>query len=189
MTTLELIKSDFKARGVNPTLSRIIISALFSYGAKPLIYIRLCNMGGGKIYHFMRLILIRKLKKHYHIELGCNEIGPYLRLPHPYGIIIAAKSIGENVMIGQYVTIGGNNCKERQDSNGKLIHTPVIGNNCQISAGSVVAGPIVIGDNVVIGANSTITKDISSGTLLYNSTGVSRHSYIVPGWMGAFRPV
>ncbi len=47
MTTLELIKSDFKARGVNPTLSRIIISALFSYGAKPLIYIRLYNIGGG----------------------------------------------------------------------------------------------------------------------------------------------
>lgn len=145
--------------------------------------------GGGKFCQLIRPILLRKLKKRYHIELGCREIGPYLRLPHPYGIIIAAKSIGENVMIGQYVTLGGNNCKERQGSNGEPIHTPVIGNNCQISTGSVVAGPITIGNNVVIGANSTITKDIPSGTLLYNSTGVSRHSYIVPGWKGAFHPV
>ena len=188
MTTLELIKSDFKARGVNPTLPRIIICTLFSYSYKQLIYIRLC-MGGGKFCQLIRPILLRKLKKRYHIELGCREIGPYLRLPHPYGIIIAAKSIGENVMIGQYVTLGGNNCKERQGSNGEPIHTPVIGNNCQISTGSVVAGPITIGNNVVIGANSTITKDIPSGTLLYNSTGVSRHSYIVPGWKGAFHPV
>lgn len=45
MTTLELIKSDFKARGVNPTLPRIIICTLFSYSYKLLIYIRLC-MGG-----------------------------------------------------------------------------------------------------------------------------------------------
>lgn len=187
MTTLELIKSDFKARGVNPTFSRIIFCALFSYSFKPLIYIRLCN-GRSKMCHFIRPMLIRKLKKRYHIELGCCEIGPYLRLPHPYGIIIAAKRIGENVMIGQYVTLGGNNCKERQDNNGDFIHTPVVGNNCQISAGSVVAGPIIIGDNVVIGANSTITKNIASGTLLYNSTGVSRHSYIVPGWKGAFYP-
>lgn len=47
MTTLELIKSDFKARGINPTLPRIIICTLFSYSLKPLIYIRLCTMGGG----------------------------------------------------------------------------------------------------------------------------------------------
>lgn len=185
MTTLKLIKSDFKARGVNPTFSRIIFCTLFSYSFIPLVHIRLCN-DRSKICHFIRPILIRKLKKNYHIELGCCEIGSYFRLPHPYGIIIAAKSIGENVMIGQYVTLGGNNCKERQDINGEIIHTSVIGNNCQISAGSVVAGPIFIGNNVVIGANSTITKDIASGTLIYNSTGVSRHSYIVPGWKGAF---
>lgn len=46
MTTLELIKSDFKARGVNPTLPRIIIYTLFSYSFRPLTYIRLCNAGG-----------------------------------------------------------------------------------------------------------------------------------------------
>lgn len=46
MTTLELIKSDFKARGINPTLPRIIICTLFSYSLKPLIYIWLCTMGG-----------------------------------------------------------------------------------------------------------------------------------------------
>ena len=52
MTTLELIKSDFKARGVNPTLPRIIICTLFSYSYKPLIYIRLCMGGGGGGFFF-----------------------------------------------------------------------------------------------------------------------------------------
>lgn len=92
-------------------------------------------------------------------------------------------------MIGQRVTLGGNNCKSRKDPNTEReIHTPVIGDNCQISAGSVIAGPVIIGDNVVVGANCTVTQDIKSGSLVYNSTGVSRHEYIVPGWKGAFYP-
>lgn len=181
MTTFELIESDFKAIGRRCSYSIILLSILFSYTLRPLIYIRLA-LGGGKI---IRAILLRRLKSKYHIELGCKEIGPYLRLPHPYGIIIAAHKIGANVMIGQYVTIGGNNCKEKI-MDGKMVNTPIIGDNCQISAGSVVAGPIRIGDNVVIGANCTIAKDVQEGSLIYNSSGISTHSYIVPGWKGAF---
>lgn len=132
--------------------------------------------------------MIRRLKSKYHIELGCRDIGPYLRLPHPYGIIIAAHKIGSNVLIGQYVTIGGNNCQKRTDVDGNDIYTPIIGSNCQISAGSVVAGPIQVGDNVVIGANCTVTKNVSSGSLIFNSVGISSHKYIVPGRLGAFYP-
>lgn len=61
MTTLELIKSDFKARGVNPTLPRIIICTLFSYSYKPLIYIRLCM--GGEVLPINTPDIAQKTKK------------------------------------------------------------------------------------------------------------------------------
>ena len=37
---------------------------------------------------------------------------------------------------------------------------PTIGNNVTIYAGAVIVGNIKIGDNVVIGANSFVNKDI-----------------------------
>ena len=106
-------------------------------------------------------------------------------MPHPYGIILSAEKIGQNCLIGQYVTLGGNNCKERLEE-GKCIRTPIVGDNVNILAGSVVAGPIIIGNDVVIGSNSTVTFDVEANTLLYNRPIVSKHKIIVPGYKRAF---
>lgn len=82
-------------------------------------------------------------------------------MPHPYGIIVGGKSIvGENCHIGQHVTIGGNLGKK---INGRS--QPIIGKNCYICANSVVVGPIEIGDNVIIGAGSVVTKSIPSNVV------------------------
>ena len=59
------------------------------------------------------------LKNQYFIEANCKDIGPNLRLPYPYGIILSAHKIGENCLMGQYVTLGGNNCKCRMESGKK----------------------------------------------------------------------
>lgn len=64
-------------------------------------------------------------------------------------MIHARAVIGKNCMIGSCVTIGGR---------GKHYEVPVIGDNVQISTGSKILGPVHIGDNVVIGANSTVLK-------------------------------
>jgi serine O-acetyltransferase len=37
---------------------------------------------------------------------------------------------------------------------------PVIGNNVDIGAGAKVLGPIKVGDNVVIGANAVVIRDV-----------------------------
>ena len=59
--------------------------------------------------------------------------------------------IGANCLIGQGVTIGG-----------KVGHSklPVIGDNVYIAAGARIIGTVNIGNNVVIGAGSVVTKDI-----------------------------
>ena len=70
------------------------------------------------------------------------------------GVVIHGRVvIGKNCLIGQGVTIGGKS---------GWYEVPVIGDNVHINAGARLLGPIRIGDNVVIGANSVVVKDVPS---------------------------
>lgn len=65
--------------------------------------------------------------------------------------------IGENCMIGQGVTIGGKS---------GWYEVPVIGNNVEISAGARIIGPVRIGNNVIIGANTVVAKDVPDNCIV-----------------------
>jgi serine O-acetyltransferase len=74
------------------------------------------------------------------------------------GVIIHGRAqIGEYVAIGSHVTIGGNY--------GSL-NVPRIGNEVLIAPGVAILGDINIGDNVIIGANSVVIKDVPSNTVV-----------------------
>lgn len=93
--------------------------------------------------------------KIFKVLLGCDI---YCKLPsstyigHPYGIIIHSRAcIGTKCIIMHQVTIG-----ERRLGCG----VPQIGNDVFIGAGAKILGDIIIGDNVKIGANAVVTKDV-----------------------------
>lgn len=68
------------------------------------------------------------------------------------GIVIHARCvIGKNCIIGQGATIGGKS---------QWYEVPVLGDNVYVAAGARILGPIRIGNNVTIGANAVITKDV-----------------------------
>lgn len=180
MTILKLIKSDLYAINAKLEILHIFAYGLFSHNKRALILLRISN--GTGISAFLSKHLLKPM---YFIEIGCKEICPYLRLPHPHGIILSAKKNGFNCLISQWVTLGGNNCEFREEK-GCCIHVPTIGDNVQVYSGSIVAGPISIGNDVVIGANSTVTFDVEAHTLIYNRPSVSKHKVTVPGYKGAF---
>jgi serine O-acetyltransferase len=71
---------------------------------------------------------------------------------HPVGVVINSKVIGgKNVTIESSVVIG--------DEKGKA---PLIGSNVFIGSGAKIIGGITIGDNVKIGANAVVVKDVPS---------------------------
>ena len=80
---------------------------------------------------------------------------------HGFGTIIRASKFGEWFSVNQNVTIGGTT---------KGI--PTIGNNVSIYTGAIVIGPIKIEDNIKIGANATIVKDIKSNCTVVPSPSV-----------------
>jgi serine O-acetyltransferase len=84
--------------------------------------------------------------------LACQEIGPGLYVEHGFSTIVWAKSIGRNFRINQNVTVGtgkGGN--------------PTIGDDVSIYTGSIVIGPIHVGNRVKIGAGAVVREDVPDG--------------------------
>jgi len=90
--------------------------------------------------------------------LGC-DIGAALPntlfLPHPFGIVIHFNArIGENVVIGHQVTLGGRDL---------TCAAPCLEDGVYIGAGAKILGGVRVGRGATVGANAVITKDVPAG--------------------------
>lgn len=84
------------------------------------------------------------------LYLRTPEIGPGLFVQHGYATSVGAFRIGKNCTVNQLVVIGW-----RDRTRG-----PILGDNVSVKAGAKVLGPITVGDNVTIGANAVVTKNV-----------------------------
>lgn len=85
------------------------------------------------------------------IPLNC-DIGGGLLIPHPNGIVLHSNAkLGCNCLLFQQVTIG--------DSKGGV---PILGGHVDVGAGAKILGPISVGDNAIIGANSVVISTVPS---------------------------
>lgn len=90
------------------------------------------------------------------------SIGKGLYLPHTFGIVIGARAIGDNAVIYHGVTIGA----KEMDVAYSPKKRPILGNNVTVGSGAKILGGISIGDNVVVGANAVVVKDVPSGSVV-----------------------
>lgn len=156
---MRYLLNDFKRYTDNPNLYYVIKSYFTSYAKKSIILYRLSSY-----LYLKKFRLLSILIKNYNQKLtGCEIgeeciIGKGLYIGHSNGIVISPKAkIGENLRIMQQVTIGstwGTNNNEC-----------VIGNNVFIGAGAKILG-VKIGDNVTIGANSVVIKDVPDNCIV-----------------------
>lgn len=160
------IKADLKR--YYPAVKRGTVSIL-----KPFI----TNRGFRAIYSF-RMRSYHKTNSHIlrlnlwllfdyifnkQVEIGSGAIiGPGLLIVHPLGVIIADAQIGAHCTIWQNVTIGAN---FRKDETGRSIY-PFLGNNVKVLTGAVIVGPVNVGSNVVVGANSVVIKNVPSNSVV-----------------------
>lgn len=100
---------------------------------------------------------------------GTVSIGTNVEFVHNgLGCVIHPKTvIGSNVSIYQNTTLGGNT--KIIDGEITNIGAPIIKDNVTICAGACVLGPIIIGENVVIGANAVVTRDVPPNSLAYGN--------------------
>ncbi len=94
-----------------------------------------------------------------------TEIDSGFYIGHFGGIVVNGKSvIGKNCNISQGVTLG-------QANRGKNKGYPTLGDNVYIGPGAKIVGAIKIGNNVAIGANCVVTKDIPDNSVVVGIPG------------------
>ena len=106
------------------------------------------------------------------IKIGCNcNIGEYTHIT-----CVNSITIGDGLLTGRFVLISDNNHGSSSNinelnirpNNRKLYSKGniVIGNNVWIGDRAVILGGVTIGDNVIIAANTVVTKDIPSNAVV-----------------------
>jgi len=114
----------------------------------------------GMMSHFESGVLVKASGGE--IEIGKNV---YLNR----GVIIASR---EKVSVGNRVTVGPNTCIYDHDHGKKpgecFVTSPVVINdNVWIGAGCVILKGVTIGKNATIAAGSVVTKDVPENTTMY----------------------
>jgi serine O-acetyltransferase len=80
------------------------------------------------------------------------KLGRRVRIWHHGGVVLDARSIGDDVHIRHNTTLGHGTAGQGDG--------PVIGNRVEIGVGACVLGAVTVGDDCVIGANSVVLRDL-----------------------------
>lgn len=108
----------------------------------------------GRVLSHMSLFFLRPQKLlSFGVKRENFKGGVFIQ--HGYCTVIVAKSIGENFWVNQNVTIA---------YSGSGI--PTIGDNVHIASDANIVGGIRIGNNVTVGAGTTVVRDVRDDTLV-----------------------
>ncbi len=92
-------------------------------------------------------------------------IGKGFFIDHGMGVVIGETAeVGENCLLYHGVTLGGVSLEKKK-------RHPTLGNGVVIGAGAKVLGAIVLGDNVQVGANAVVLKDVPPNSVVVGVPG------------------
>ena len=108
------------------------------------------------------------LERDYTCEINCVAIDPSVQFAHHgRGCTIAAAKIAANAVIFQNVTLGSNQKFNLKTQRWEQVGGPVIGRHVIVADGAKVLGPIIIGDNSIVGAGAIVTRDVPANSVVY----------------------
>lgn len=108
---------------------------------------------------FIRILIEYLIRVVYASDISLkSEIGPGFVIMHGHDIVIGSDvRIGRNCKILNGVTLGN------KDTEAQANQQPILGDNVVIGSGAKILGFVTVGDNVIVGANSVVVKDVPSG--------------------------
>ncbi len=118
------------------------------------------NIWQRKVFSLIYKILFKLIQILTGVELPCEvKIGQQFVIDHFGGIIISGYAqFGDNCRIRNGVVVGLAKISEPC--------APIIGSNVDIGTGAKVLGRIKIGNDVIIGANAVVVKDVADGMIV-----------------------
>ena len=164
---LDFFVSDVSAAFNKDPAARTLLEVLTSYpGIKAILIHRIAHFFWKMEMPFVPRYLSEIAREMTGIEIHPGAvIGRDFFIDHGGGVVIGETAeIGDNVTIYQGVVLGG--------TTGKPIKRhPTIGNDVVIGTGAKLLGPIKVGDNVRIGANSVVVMDIPPNSVVVGVPG------------------
>lgn len=166
--TLQLyLDADKFALGINRHLPRPFTDSIWRY-ERTLRYYEYHKNVGNKFRRYIYSLLLTIRGERLGFTISGNCFGPGLRINHHGLLIVNAKTrIGKWCDVHQGVNIGENGYLDEQ---GKVVsEVPSLGDYCFIGPGAKIFGGCKIGDNVRIGANAIVNKDVPSNNTAFGN--------------------
>jgi serine O-acetyltransferase len=167
MGIFEDIKSDFNAVFERDPAARSALEVIFAYpGFHAILLHRLAHWLWNNHMKLLARVLshISRFLTGIEIHPGA-KIGKGFFIDHGMGVVIGETSeIGDNVTIYHGVTLGGTSFTRSK-------RHPTIENNVIIGAGAKILGPLTVGANSKIGANSVVIVDVPPSSTVVGIPG------------------
>lgn len=167
MGIFDEFKSDFNVVFERDPAARSTLEVIFAYPGFHAIFLhRISNW----LWKNHLKLLARGLSHISRFLTGIEihpgaKIGKGFFIDHGMGVVIGETSeIGDNVTIYHGVTLGGTSF-----TRGK--RHPTIENNVTIGAGAKILGPLTVGSNSKIGANSVVIVDVPTNSTVVGIPG------------------
>jgi serine O-acetyltransferase len=164
---LDAMKSDLRSvRERDPAAQSLIEVAICYSGVHAVWGHRLSHRLWQKDYKLLARVLSGLTRFLTGVEIHpAAVLGERVFMDHASGIVIGETvQIGDDVTLYQGVTLGGTSLN-------RVKRHPTIGNRVTIGAGAKVLGPITIGDDSRIGANSVVVKSVPPNSVVVGVPG------------------
>lgn len=158
------LQADFARFGRKPNVKDWLLKNEWAYVYRYLWVLRHVEYHlnvGHKLRYLWYFFWYKRLCYDLKVDIKSNNLGPDFRLMH-LGALVRIKKhcrMGRNCTMLPGVVIGNKHLQSGEE----FIS---IGDNCYIGLGAKIFGAVKIGDNVTIGANAVVTKDIPDNAVV-----------------------
>lgn len=155
------IKEDIETVFRKDPAARGIWEVICCYPGLHAIWMhRIANLLWRRGFYFLARITSHFSRFFTGIEIHPGaRIGRRFFIDHGAGVVIGETAdIGDDVLLYQGVVLGGVSLKKEK-------RHPTIGNNVLVGTGTIVLGPITIGNGAKIGAASLVIRDVPANAI------------------------
>ncbi len=166
-----LICSDLYRYHGQVNLGIVLSELVWGIGGRYTVWFRLVSwLRGRSILWFPVYVVAKLMLRRYMFKFGIQigdlaRLGPGFFIGHFGTIVVTSRArIGRDCNISQGVTIG-------QSFRGERAGAPTIGDRVYIGPGAKIFGQIAVGNDVAIGANCVVTRDVPDGAVVVGIPG------------------
>jgi serine O-acetyltransferase len=153
----DYLRADFRSMGVPFSFRTLAFDPVARFVCIMRLHALAVNTRKPAFIRIPLRLWFRSLSVKLGFSIGPNVFGPGVAIVH-YGLLIIDPTtrIGKNCRVHMGVHLGGSSGFVAEEELADC--SPRLGNNVYLAPGCKIYGPVIIGDDCVVGANAVVTK-------------------------------